>query len=217
MQRLLLSLATLVVASSSMGCAFSSIEVGPPSRPVPVVASKHAEQREIVIEGPFTDTRGIAALRCGVKKNGLGIESIDVHCSDLPGLWLADLLSEGAVRAGFKVLARGTAPGPNTLVVRGSIDQFFVAPEIGGTNVSTEMEIGVKLTVTSPSGLVAERHFFVKGRSPAPVATDANFQAAADDASDQFVRAAVTALDALIERHAQSASASRGTLLAVAR
>ena len=181
------------------GCAFvpAQIHRTPPNGTLPTTIGRG---REVLVDLPFPEGRRTLG-RCGTKKNGYNMESADIHCSEAPGSWVGHALAAGLVRAGFRVLTPTSKPGPATVIVRGTVTQFFVEPNMSMWEPMLEADIGLALVVTSPSGLVATRRFYVKGEHTSHYQTEGEAQGAADEATNEVVRVSVMAIGALLDRY----------------
>jgi hypothetical protein len=62
------------------------------------------------------------------------------------------------------------------LRLEGKLLQFFVEPKVGFVTFTPEADIHVRLVASSPSGLLAERDFYVKGEETSLIGTENNFQ-----------------------------------------
>jgi hypothetical protein len=180
------------------GCAFIPVDVAPPAPDELNAQSAAGRRRSVIVEIPFDDRRD-DPHRCGTQKNGYDMETADVRCSVPPGSWVADALATGLQRAGFHVLTTHAPSGMRTVRVHGEVTQFFVEPKLGFFTFTPEADIGVRLVVSTPSGLLAERRFYFKGIEESLIGTESNFQAASRtatrEATENMVRAVVTLLD----------------------
>jgi hypothetical protein len=79
--------------------------------------------------------------------------------------------------------------------------------------MSPEADISVKLVVSTPSGLRAERVFYVKGVEDSFTAAEYNFQAAAVTATQQAVDAMVRAIASLLDRYSPAQTSPAVSLL----
>lgn len=191
------------------GCAFTNVDVHRPATPGQAgaadqsrasLSSRPGHGREVIVLAPFDDDRAERA-RCGMQKNGYNMDTADVRCTEPPGRWLADELAIELTRAGFQPLAGDAVPGPTTVIVRGSVQQLFLEPVHHLWNGAVEGDFGAKLVVTSPSGLHAERRFFVKGTVTSWMSTEDVFQSTADCASHALARDMVASLTALLDHY----------------
>ncbi len=196
---------TLLLAST--GCAFANVDVHPPEMATPPklpqpgdAAAGPGRGREIIVLSPFADDRYEVA-RCGMQKNGYDADTADVKCTEPPGRWFADELAVALTRAGFRPLRADAVPGPTTIVVRGSVRQLFLEPVGHFWTLTVEGDFAANLVVTSPSGLRAERTFYVKGEKESMASTQGTFQAAADTASYRLAREMVVSLTELLDRY----------------
>ncbi len=198
--------ATIGAAASALcslcGCAFANVDVHPPD----VKAARTPEGpgigrgREIIVFSPFADDRH-ERPRCGMQKNGYNMDTADVICTEPPGRWLADALALELTRAGYKPLQADAVPGPNTVIVRGTVGRLFLEPKHDFFTLTVEGDIAATVVVTSPNGLKAERKFYVKGTETDLASTEGTFQAAANAATRQISRSMVAALTELLDRY----------------
>ncbi len=152
---------------------------------------------------PFSDARPDRS-RCGTQKNGYNVETANVECSVPPAQWVADTLAQGLRSAGYHVVVTdypGAPAASSSVVVRGEVLQFFIEPKVGFFTFTPEADISVRLVVTSPSGLRAERRFYFKSEEVSIIGTEDNFQAAANTATQQAVRDMAAAIVELLGRY----------------
>jgi len=180
------------------GCAFTNLNVTPPPQPLGsnLSGGKH---RNVQVVLPFTDDRPVKE-RCGMQKNGYNMDTASVYCAAAPAQWLAELLAGELRESGFNVLSSPPGGG-DALRLEGHLLQFFVEPKVGLFTFSPEADIHVHLIASSPSGLVAERDFYVKGTETSLVGVESNFQAATNSAVRAIVKDIVTAVIALVDRY----------------
>lgn len=213
--KLLLLAQATVATFLATGCAFTNVDVHQPdTKPPSQVAAQGrggpGRGREVIVYAPFGDVR-YTRSRCGMQKNGYNMDTADVKCTEEPGRWLADAFAVELTRAGYKALRADAVPGPTTVIVRGTVHQLFLEPKHNFWTLTVEGDFSARLVVTSPSGLHAERGFYVKGTETGMASTEATFQAAADDATRELARSMVAALTDLLDHYpdlgAPSASA----------
>lgn len=182
------------------GCAFVSVDVHPPATTdlPPRSGFTPGRGREVILVGPFGDAR--AEERCGAQKNGYGSDTADVRCEVIPGRWIADALAMELERIGFRVLRGDAQQGRSSIVVHGVVSKLYLEPVDSVFTRSVEGDIAASLLVTSPSGLRAERTFYVKGENESIASTEGVFQAAADDATHAIARKMAAALVKLLDR-----------------
>jgi hypothetical protein len=186
----------MVAALCAPGCALTNMTLETPPHARVTRAASVGQGREIALVVPFADRRA-TPQRCGMKKNGYNMDTADVLCAEPPNQWLAALLAEELRKAGFQVATDPRQAGPGALRLEGTLTQFFLEPDVGFVTFAPEADIELRLVATAPSGLVAERRFYAKGRETAMFGTEENFRLAADSAvRDMLVRvvAAVTEL-----------------------
>ena len=157
----------LVVAIGS-GCAFTDINM---RLPTDARGDRRGigQGRAVTVVVPFTDRRSVAG-RCGMQKNGYNMDTADATCDQPPAEWLARRLLSELDSAGFHTISATEPENPPTdsattdaARVEGSLLKLFVEPVIGFWSGSLEADLHVRLRVTRPDGLEAEREFFSKG------------------------------------------------------
>jgi hypothetical protein len=183
------------------GCAFIDVSIQPPPGPPSGLSSTRGRGREIALVTAFEDNRPDTS-RCGMQKNGYNSDTANVNCKVPPGRWLANALAQGLSASGFVVTA-SPSPSPTAVRVGGDVVQFFVEPKLSAFTASPEADISVRLRVTSPSGLSADRLFYFKAEEVSMASTEDNFQLAADSATAQAVRVMVAAIADLLDRYPQ--------------
>ncbi|MBI4517268.1 MAG: hypothetical protein HY699_15795 [Deltaproteobacteria bacterium] len=189
--------AVFVLALTISGCAFTDIPVTLPVQPTGNL--RGGEGRQIVIVAPLSDERQYRD-KCGIQKNAYSMETAKAICSMDPAIWVAQRLTAELKTAGFTVASQGAAK-PSALQLTGSLLKIFVEPVIGFSTISLETDIHVKLVATTGTGLLAERHFFVKGVESGLVAHAGNFQTSVDRAADTVMRDMVAAIISLMNRY----------------
>lgn len=188
--------AVLLVASS--GCALTNMKLTPPQGPVGANLSG-GRQRVIALAVPFADERP-QRDRCGMKKNGYNMDTANVYCAEEPARFLATLLATELQASGFVVVA-AVPPSGDAVKLEGHLLQFFVEPKVGFFTFTPEADVHVRLVASSASGLLAERHFYVKGIETSLVGTESNFQLASDSAVRAIVKDMVAAIVSLLDRY----------------
>jgi Uncharacterized lipoprotein len=195
------------------GCAFIPVTVEPPAASESIRPSSIGRGREIVLAMPLEDAR-MDRSRCGTQKDAYNLETADVVCKLPPAYWLAQALSQGLQASGY-VVTTAPSDAPSSVRVSGQVLQFFVEPKVGFFTFSPEADISVRLTMSTPSGLLAERTFYFKADQAAIVGLEANFQSASAAATQQAVRGMVLAITSLLDRHPELGP-PRGAPVAVA-
>jgi hypothetical protein len=181
------------------GCAFTDVTIHPTTLEGAIPRTAVGRERVVVIEAPFADGR-VSAERCGMKKNSYGMDTAAIHCAVAPNEWVARALTDGLQRAGFRVVM-GQAPTPSTPIIQGQLTQFFVEPKLSFFAYTPEADIGVRLRVSTATGLVAEREFYFKGEEAAALGTSDVFEGAADRATVKATQEMVAAIVSLLDRY----------------
>ncbi len=211
-----LAAVAMVAALCAPGCAITTmtLETSPLARVT--VATSVGQGREISLVVPFADRRA-TPHRCGMKKNGYNIDTADILCAEPPNQWLAALLADELRKAGFRVTTDPSQAGPGALRLEGTLTQFFLEPDVGFVTFSPEADIELRLVASAPSGLVAERRFYCKGRETALSGLEENFRLAADSAVRDMLTRVVAAVTELMQQHPELGQAPRVTISAARR
>jgi uncharacterized lipoprotein YajG len=189
-----LALGAMLLATS--GCALTNMTITPP--PAPLGAGlAGGNQRKVAVVAPFADDR-LARDRCGMKKNGYNMDTANVYCSEEPARFLANLLASELAASGFQVVPPTAAAAVR---IEGRLVQFFVEPKVGFLTFTPEADVAVRLVAISPTGLLAERDFYVKGIEESLVGTEDNFQRASNTAVRTVVKDMVAAIISLLDRY----------------
>jgi Uncharacterized lipoprotein len=204
------SIASVVVTAmmAVAGCAITDVTLMPTLPASVATGSRRGEGREVLVFRPFVNLRKQA--RCGMKKNGYNTESASILCPRDPAFALADLLVGELAAAGFKVLTDPHSASPSTLVLTGALEQVFLEPKAGFSQVTFETDISLHLTVQSAAGLLAQRRFYVKGEEATYFASEDDLQRSFDSASRQLVTNVVGAVANLADRFPPAAAAPEG-------
>ncbi|HEX8107666.1 MAG TPA: hypothetical protein VF516_08045 [Kofleriaceae bacterium] len=195
-----LAAVAMVAALCAPGCAITTMTLETPPHARVTMATSVGEGREIALVVPFADRRA-TPQRCGMKKNGYNMDTADILCAEPPNQWLAALLAEELRKAGFRVAADPRQAGPGALRLEGTLTQFFLEPDVGFFTFSPEADIELRLVASAPSGLVAERRFYCKGRETALSGLEENFRLAADSAVRDMLVRVVAAVAELVRQY----------------
>jgi hypothetical protein len=199
MRRTPLWIALLSLSSPlASGCALTDARLAPPLPKEVATGSRRGAQREIVVLLPFANKR--AQARCGMKKNGLGMDTASVRCAEAPEATLGALVVAELSAAGFKVSRDLNAAGPSTLVVSGALEQTFMEPYSNGFTLAFETDLALRLTAWTRTGLIAERRFYVKGEEATYFASEADMDRSYQSAARQLVASVVGAVSNLADR-----------------
>lgn len=188
-----------VVAVVVSGCAFTDVSIHRTSGPI-VRPSTVGQHRSVLIVAPFTNQRP-QPRRCGMKKNGFGMDTADVLCEWEPEQSIAILLSSSLQACGVDLRPR--SPTDDTVQIRGEVLEYFIEPVSRVFYVNIEADIHVRLTLTSWSGLIAERDFYVKGEEPSAFEPAQDYQSSNDSATRTIVLAMTKAIIQLFNQYPQ--------------
>lgn len=199
--RPLVSLGLLLVGLS--GCMYTPTTVKLPK--LPLGAGTAARTHEVVLIGPFVDARQQRG-RCGMKKNGYNGDTGDILCAEEPATWLASRLASDLRASGVLV---HDAPHASELRIEGTLMEFFSEAQPGAWTVEYETDIHVRLKVTWPDGVFAERDIYVKGVEGSAAPTNEVLQDSVDEATTQIARVSSMAVLMLLDRQDAYRGAAR--------
>lgn len=189
----------LLLSMGAAACAFTDVPLELPTTIGTGLSG--GDGRQIVVVHPFRDERADQRNRCGMQKNGYGMDTASAICSEDPAGWLAKLLATELQAAGFAVVEQ--ASKPSAVTINGALLKIFVEPVAGFTTVALESDLEVKLLLESESGLEAERTFFVKGSASSMASGAGSFQRSLDDGAQRLVKDMVAAVLSLMNRYPQ--------------
>jgi len=182
------------------GCAFVNVPVELPTAPLGL-GLEGGHGREVTVVAPFQDERTIRD-RCGMQKNGYNMDTADAVCQSDPAEWIAILLTAELRSAGFRVVEGSSEAA--AVRIEGALLKLFVEPVIGAWTGSLEADLSARLTVTSGSGLEAERLFFEKTwRGGQVLSHSGAYQIALERAARGIVGDMVAAIAELLDRYPQ--------------
>lgn len=178
------------------GCAFTDVPIYP-ALPTAARAKVPGPQRSVYV-AEFVDQRHDPRI-CGIQKNGFGMRTANAFCIERPAHLVTELLAAGLRSAGFAV--NRTDPARADVRIDGRLFQYFVEPVVTPFTFTPEADMHVRLLVSSRSGLLADRDFYVKADETSMVGTQSNFQKAHDAASSQLVLVMTHAVATLFNRY----------------
>jgi hypothetical protein len=144
----------VLLALMLSGCATIDVKLKQPPEGLktPILAGN---QRQVIATIPFSGGRQITN-RCGVQEGG-------AYCEGDPVQWIAAMLAAELKASGFTVLSTEAGSRDTALKIEGVLLNIFAEPVVGAWSTVIETDLSVRLVATSPTGLRAERTFFVKG------------------------------------------------------
>jgi hypothetical protein len=194
------------------GCVLPDFHVTQPPFEEMNQLSKLGRGREVFLVMPFKDARPFPK-RCGMRKGTFEMDLGDVVCAVPAPMWMAQVLSHGLSTAGFRVNGNWATQRPESVRIDATLLQFFIEPHVGFLTFSPEADISVKLTVTSQSGLLAERTFYFKAEETSFTAREGNYQAAVSTATKKSVAVLVRAIADLLDRYPKLGTSAAVSML----
>ena len=145
------------ILSLLTACAFVDPHIAPTTRLQDQRTELVGGGRVLVVQMPFVDQRLIKD-RCGMQKNGYGMDTASVICDADPTVWIAKLFVQELRAAGFVVKTDRKSSTVNDIKIHGSLLKLFSEP----VPPVIETDIHIKLIASTDNGFSAERSFFVK-------------------------------------------------------
>jgi hypothetical protein len=118
------------------------------------------------------------------------------ECVEQHGRSLADEVAAALTRAGFVALRSDAVPASTTVELRGAAHHVFYPDGFAITP-----EVSARLVLTTPSGLHAERRFYVRGETISSFSDESRIQQALDAARRRLAISMVAALAELLSFH----------------
>lgn len=177
-------------------CAFVDSRIVPTASLQGQRSELKGEGRVLVVQMPFSDNR-IIRERCGMIKNGYGMDTASVICVGEPAVWIAELFVEELRAAGFIVKTDSDSITIYDLKIQGSLLKLFAEPiRVIETNVQIE------LIASAKNGFNAERSFFVKNSvSPTWGGYTHYYQKSIDNATRKIIQDMVASIVVLLIRY----------------
>lgn len=180
----------LLALMGSSGCLFMDANVT--LSPAPSAGALSRERGQVVLL-PAVDsahTRG----HVGVKKNGVGMNSADVHSTVPVATWFTHRLRNELEAAGLTVLdTEESAPQ-----VRVTVLDFFAEPAVGIT-FELHALVHAEVVVQLANGRRYARRFAQRRRTDATILSGTDYQELFEQAIDAWMAEAVPAIVSLIE------------------
>lgn len=178
------------------GCAFIDPRIAPTTRGDDQYSESVGNGRVLIVQTPFSDGRTIQD-RCGMQKNGYGMDTASAICVANPTVWVAALFVDELRAAGFNVITEKESNLTSALKIQGILLKLFAEP----THSVIETDVHIKLIVSESSGFVAKRSFFVKKSVINVWGTTNYFQTSIDNATRQIVKDMVSSIVNLLNRN----------------
>jgi hypothetical protein len=190
--------AILILGGLVSGCAFSNVDV---SLPTGSTSGYSGGQGRSLIIPAFVDQRQIKN-RIGMQKNGFGMDTANALPDQSVETWLTTRLGTELQSSGFQIVSEGT--NPKAAKVQGYLLKLFIEPVQQWTTVDLETDLSVRLRVTRPDGLEAERQYFVKGAGQGLMSLGGAYSASLNNATDVLLKRVVADVINLLNKFPDS-------------
>lgn len=194
----LLTYAILIVGASASGCAFTNVDV---QMPTGSTSGYTGGQNRPLAVAAVVDQRQ-SKDRIGMQKNNMGSDTASAIPDQKVETWLAARLADELQSAGFQIARDGA--NPKAAVLQAHLLKLFIEPVVQWTTVDLETDFSVKLRVTRPDGLEAERQYFVKGLGQAMMSASGAYSASLKNATDTLMKRIVADVINLLNKFPES-------------
>jgi hypothetical protein len=186
--------AFVMLAGLVSGCAFANVNV---SLPADTTAGYSGGQGRALIIPTFVDRREVKE-RVGMQKNNFGMDTASAVPDQSVDAWLTARLASELRSAGFQIVSEG--PNPKASRVQGYILKLFIEPVQQWMTVDLETDLSVRIRVTRPDGVEAERQYFVKGVEQGLASLAGSYTASVRKATDTLMKRIVADVINLLNR-----------------
>lgn len=176
------------------GCAFANVNV---SLPTDSTAGYSGGQGRTLIIPTFVDQRQVKD-RIGMQKNNFGMDTASAVPDQSVDAWLTARLEAELRSAGFQIVSDGA--NPKASKVQGYILKLFIEPVQQWMTVDLETDLSVRIRVTRPDGVEAERQYFVKGVEQGLASLAGSYTASLKKATDTLMKRIVADVINLLNR-----------------
>lgn len=190
--------AFLMLGGLVSGCAFANVNVSLPTGPT---AGYSGGQGRALIIPTFVDQREVKD-RIGMQKNNFGMDTANALPDQSVETWLTARLGEELRSAGFQIVSDGT--NAKATKVQGYILKLFIEPVVQWMTVDVETDLSVRIRVTRPDGVEAERQYFVKGIDQGLASLAGSYTASLRKATDTLMKRIVADVINLLNRFPES-------------
>lgn len=174
--------ALMIVIGALSGCAFSNIPVTLPTQPT---SGYSGGDNRVLIVPKFIDQRQIKD-RIGMQKNGYGMDTASAMADQNVDAWLAERLTAELRAVGFQVVGAGAqAKGTQ---IQGYVIKLFAEPVQQWTTMDLETDLAVRIELSRPDGLEAERRYFIKGVEQGMMSLSGAFNGSVSKTSDALMK-----------------------------
>jgi len=197
-RRASLRCAIIIVSAAVSGCAFTKVDV---QMPTGSSSGLSGGQNRALAIAAVADQRQIKD-RIGMQKNNYGSDTANAIPDQKVETWLADRLAAELKAAGFQITGDGA--NPKAAVLQAHLLKLFIEPVQQWSTVDLETDLSVKLRLTRPDGLEAERQYFVKGLGQAMMSASGAYSASLKNATDTLMKRIVADVINLLNKFPES-------------
>ncbi len=191
-------MSSIILGAWLSGCAFANVTVKLPTEPT---AGYSGGVGRAVVVPAFVDQRAIKD-RIGMQKNGYGADTANAVANQSVESWLGVRLGAELRSAGFQIVSEGANPKATKL--QGYVLKLFIEPVQQWMTVDLETDLSVRIRVTRPDGVEAERRYFVKGVEQGLASMAGSYTASVDKAADVLMKRIVADVINLLNKFPES-------------
>ncbi len=185
----------LILGGMVSGCAFTNISVTLPTQPTSGYSG--GDDRLITVM-KFIDQREIKD-RIGMQKNGYGMDTANAIADQSVDAWLSARLADELKAVGFQVVGDGGQP--KAIKIQGYLLKLFAEPVQQWTTVDVETDLDVRIKLSRPEELEAERRYFIKGVEQGLMSLTDAFNGSVNKATDALMKRLVPDIINLLNKY----------------
>jgi hypothetical protein len=185
----------MISVSIVSGCAFSNIPVTLPTQPT---SGYSGGDNRVLTVPKFIDQREIKD-RIGMQKNGYGMDTANAIADQSVDGWLAARLAAELQAVGFKIVGDGAHP--KATKIQGYVLKMFTEPVQQWSTMDLETDLAVRIQLSRPDDLEAERRYFIKGLEQGLISLSGAFNGSVNKASDALMKRLVPDIINLLNKY----------------
>jgi len=189
--------AVAILAGALSGCAFTNIPVSLPTQPT---SGYSGGENRVLTVPKFIDQRQIKD-RIGMQKNGYGMDTANAIPDQNVDGWLTARLAAELQAVGFQVVGDGTQA--KATKIQGYVTKLFTEPVQQWTTMDLETDLAVRIQLSRPDGLEAERRYFIKGVEQGMMSLSGAFNGSVNKTSDALMKRLIPDIINLLNKFAE--------------
>jgi hypothetical protein len=143
---------------------------------------------------PVADQREVTD-HIGVRKGAFGIPTAKIYPDRNVAVWLRERVRAELRAAGFTIVRQSEAASASTIEL--ILLKFFVEPVMGWGTETFEMDLAVRLRVTTTAGRSTEREYLTRGVAAGRVPSEKNYTPSLEQATEELLKRVIPDIIAL--------------------